>query len=146
MRGFKCNNLCLNKCDLILNRNMQLLTIGIWYWVNKNYLEILWCIILIFQNIQNVYVEISGEIFSLIWSINIFYLKTGPFHQLNSVQLEVVWALVVLKKPALIVLDFFFQSYWDFVSMRIVIFFWSSFRNFTPLFLIVQKKTYKKDV
>ena len=40
---------------------------------------------------------------------------------------------------------FFFQSYcnFGFGTIRIVIFFWSSFWNFTPSSLIVQKKTSK---
>ena len=37
----------------------------------------------------------------------------------------------------------FFQSYGDFGTIRIVIFFWSSFWNFTPKFLCVWKKTAK---
>ena len=36
-----------------------------------------------------------------------------------------------------------FQSYCNFVTIRMVIFFWSSFWNFKPLFLVIWKKTSK---
>ena len=48
----------------------------------------------------------------------------------------------ILKKPGSNPLGVF-QSYYDFGTIRIVIFFWSSFWNFTPLFLVVHKKTSK---
>ena len=57
-------------------------------------------------------------------------------------KIEIENTVTPIKEPTVILFEFF-QSYCDFGTIRTVIFFWSSFWNFTPLFLVVQKKASK---